>query len=77
MNETTDWTYDLAEHERQQLLRDSRLTFGEKLQWLEDAHKMVLQLAQNAKSSTGNDALTNVSANARNDDKDEKEQATE
>lgn len=27
-------------------------TFGEKLQWLEDAHKMVLQLQQNPTSST-------------------------
>lgn len=48
MNATNDWTYDLGEHERQQLLRDSRLTFGEKLQWLEDAHKMVLQLEQSS-----------------------------
>lgn len=52
MNRTLDWTYDLAEHERQQLLRDSRLTFGEKLQWLEDAHKMLLQLQHHAASST-------------------------
>lgn len=52
MNKTFDWTYDLAEHERQQLPRDSRLTFGEKLHWLEDAHKMVLQLERNAPSST-------------------------
>lgn len=52
MNKTTDWTYDLKEHERQQLLRDSRMTFGEKLQWLENAHKMVLQLQQNTTSST-------------------------
>ncbi len=27
-------------------------TFGEKLYWLEDAHKMVLQLQQSATSST-------------------------
>ena len=52
MNKTTDWTYDLAQHEQQQLLRDSRMTFGEKLQWLENAHKMVLQLQQNTTSST-------------------------
>ena len=46
-----DWTYDGAEHERQQLMRDARLPPMQKLQWLEDAHHMVLWL-QNQTSST-------------------------
>lgn len=51
-NAINDWSYDAREHERQQLLRDSRLTFAQKLQWLEDAHHLVLQMQSAPTSST-------------------------
>ncbi len=46
------WPRGWQQHEQQQLERQARLSLDEKLQWLEDAHKMVLQLQQSATSST-------------------------
>lgn len=40
----TDWTYSFEEHEKQQLLRCASWSFSQKLQWLEDAHHLVLEM---------------------------------
>jgi len=56
MKATNDWIYDLKEHERQQLLRDSRAPFLEKLRWLEQAHHIMIEMKnqqQNSKRMTG------------------------
>jgi hypothetical protein len=39
------WERGWDEHEQQQLERLSRLSFAEKLAWLEEAHRLVRQLA--------------------------------
>jgi hypothetical protein len=39
-----------AAHRREQLQRQASLPFAEKLQWLEDAHRMVLALQQSRES---------------------------
>lgn len=54
MNSSDDlWPDGWRGHEQQQLERQAKWSLDETLQWLEDAHKMVLQLQQ---SSTRNDA---------------------
>jgi len=40
-------------HELEQLLRLSKLTMPEKLQWLEDAHRRVRNLKQNPGQNKG------------------------
>lgn len=52
------WPNGWQEHEQQQLERQSRLSFDEKLQWLEDAHKMVLQLEQSSTRSEEKEDIT-------------------
>ena len=41
----TEWEQGWAGHERQQLERLSRMPLPEKLQWLEEAHHLVLHLS--------------------------------
>ncbi len=55
MNATQNWPDGWRGHEQQQRERESRWTFDEKLQWLEDAHKMVLQLQQHTSSTRSED----------------------
>ena len=38
------WEQGFEDHEIQQLRRMARLTLPEKLQWLEDAHRLVMRL---------------------------------
>jgi hypothetical protein len=52
MDNATDWSHNSEDHEKQQLLRDARLTLAQKLQWLEEAHKMVLQLQKTQKPAS-------------------------
>ena len=40
------WERGWDEHEQQQLERLSRLSFAEKLAWLEEAHRLVRQFAR-------------------------------
>jgi 5-formaminoimidazole-4-carboxamide-1-beta-D-ribofuranosyl 5'-monophosphate synthetase len=46
------WERGWEGHQRAQLLRQSRLSLPEKIQWLEDAHRTVLAL-QHARQSGG------------------------
>lgn len=50
------WEQGFEDHERQQLQRLAKLSFAEKLQWLEDAHKLVLQLQKSRPASSDNDS---------------------
>jgi len=38
------WEQGWEDHEICQLRRMAKLTFGQKLQWLEEAHKLVMQI---------------------------------
>jgi hypothetical protein len=40
------WERGYDDHKLQQLIRLSKLSLPEKLQWLEDAHRLVRQLEQ-------------------------------
>jgi hypothetical protein len=46
------WEQGWEDHEIRQLRRMSKLTFEQKLQWLEEAHKLVLQI-QAGRQNTG------------------------
>jgi hypothetical protein len=53
------WECGWDEHEEMQLRRMANLSFAEKLEWLEDAHQLVLQL-QGSQSEHCENALKAV-----------------
>jgi hypothetical protein len=42
------WERGWVEHDREQLIRLARLPLAQKLQWLEEAHRLVRQLTRDA-----------------------------
>lgn len=51
------WEAGWDDHRRKQMLRMSKLTFAQKLAWLEEAHRMVLHMRksreENARKQAG------------------------
>jgi hypothetical protein len=50
------WERGWDEHERLQLLRMAKLSLAQKLEWLEQAHRLVLQFEANRKSRDSSNA---------------------
>jgi len=53
------WEQGWDSHDREQLIRLSRLSLAQKLQWLEEAHRLVRQLKGNVRSPRQSDATSN------------------
>jgi hypothetical protein len=47
----TEWPLGWEQHELEQLRRMARLTLAEKLEWLEEAHAVVLRLARDRRTT--------------------------
>ncbi len=50
------WERGWDEHERLQLVRMAKLSLAQKLEWLEQAHRLVLQFEANRKSRDSSNA---------------------
>ena len=52
-----EWEHGWDEHERMQLRRLARLPLADKLAWLEEAHRLVMQLGKASSLPSENHAL--------------------
>ena len=59
-NQDEGWEQGWDGHQEQQLRRLAELSLGEKLVWLEEAHRLVRQLSAAAAVSTRNISLRNA-----------------